>query len=106
MTHQLRSRDIIALGFMTFALFVGAGNIIFLQWSVCRQANTSGLRHSASSLLPLASAVLTVVALAKVGGGVDSPSTPIGKVAGVLLATVCYGGGAAFRYAAYSYRFL
>ncbi|HGZ2143634.1 TPA: branched-chain amino acid transport system II carrier protein, partial [Escherichia coli] len=27
MTHQLRSRDIIALGFMTFALFVGAGNI-------------------------------------------------------------------------------
>ena len=34
--------------------------------------------------------VLTVVALAKVGGGVDSLSTPIGKVAGVLLATVCY----------------
>ncbi|EIH88144.1 branched-chain amino acid transport domain protein [Escherichia coli JB1-95] len=31
--------------------------------------------------------VLTVVALAKVGGGVDSLSTPIGKVAGVLLAT-------------------
>ncbi|KNB30188.1 branched-chain amino acid ABC transporter substrate-binding protein, partial [Salmonella enterica subsp. enterica serovar Typhimurium] len=25
MTHQLKSRDIIALGFMTFALFVGAG---------------------------------------------------------------------------------
>ncbi|MBW9312524.1 hypothetical protein FA041_03765 [Escherichia coli] len=54
MTHQLRSRDIIALGFMTFALFVGAGNIIFPQWSAYRQANTSGLRHSASSLLPLA----------------------------------------------------
>ncbi|MCP5750513.1 branched-chain amino acid transport system II carrier protein, partial [Klebsiella pneumoniae] len=32
----------------------------------------------------------TVIALAKVGGGVDSLSTPIGKVAGVLLATVCY----------------
>ena len=30
------------------------------------------------------------MALAKVGGGVDSLSTPIGKVAGVLLATVCY----------------
>ncbi|KUR01973.1 hypothetical protein AWI30_22360 [Enterobacter hormaechei subsp. oharae] len=29
MTHHLKSRDIIALGFMTFALFVGAGNIIF-----------------------------------------------------------------------------
>ncbi|WP_139382147.1 branched-chain amino acid transport system II carrier protein, partial [Salmonella enterica] len=29
MTHQLKSRDIIALGFMTFALFVGAGNMKF-----------------------------------------------------------------------------
>ncbi|MDP1109117.1 branched-chain amino acid transport system II carrier protein, partial [Klebsiella pneumoniae] len=29
MTHKLKSRDIIALCFMTFALFVGAGNIIF-----------------------------------------------------------------------------
>jgi hypothetical protein len=28
MTHQLKSRDIIALGFMTFALFVGAGNML------------------------------------------------------------------------------
>ncbi|STV20853.1 branched-chain amino acid transport system carrier protein [Klebsiella pneumoniae] len=34
--------------------------------------------------------VLTVVALAKVGGGVESLSTPIGKVAGILLAVVCY----------------
>ena len=25
----LKSQDILALGFMTFALFVGAGNIIF-----------------------------------------------------------------------------
>ena len=29
MTHRLTSKDILALGFMTFALFVGAGNIIF-----------------------------------------------------------------------------
>ncbi|MDN6089734.1 MAG: branched-chain amino acid transport system II carrier protein, partial [Enterobacterales bacterium] len=27
MTHRLTSKDILALGFMTFALFVGAGNI-------------------------------------------------------------------------------
>lgn len=27
--QQLRTGDIIALGFMTFALFIGAGNIIF-----------------------------------------------------------------------------
>ncbi|END1210595.1 branched-chain amino acid transport system II carrier protein, partial [Yersinia enterocolitica] len=29
MSHRLSSKDIMALGFMTFALFVGAGNIIF-----------------------------------------------------------------------------
>ena len=29
MTHRLTVKDILALGFMTFALFVGAGNIIF-----------------------------------------------------------------------------
>lgn len=29
MTKNLSPKDIIALGFMTFALFVGAGNIIF-----------------------------------------------------------------------------
>lgn len=104
MTHQLRSRDIIALGFMTFALFVGAGNIIFLQWSACRQANTSdcGIRLPHYCRWPTG---INGSGTGKVGGGVDSLSTPIGKVAGVLLATVCYGGGAAFRYAAYSYRF-
>ena len=26
---SLRTRDIVALGFLTFALFIGAGNIIF-----------------------------------------------------------------------------
>lgn len=45
--------------------------------------------------------VLTVVALAKVGGGVDRLSTPIGKVAGLLLATVCYGCWTVICYAAY-----
>ena len=79
MTHQLKSRDIIALGFMTFALFVGAGNIPHV-WTAA-----IGFLITAVGL-----PVLAVVALAKVGGGVDSLSTPIGKVAGVLLATVCY----------------
>ena len=52
MTHQLRSRDIIALGFMTFALFVGAGNIIFPPM-VGLQAGEH-VWTAASSLLPLA----------------------------------------------------
>lgn len=42
MTHHLKSRDIIALGFMTFALFVGAGNIIFPPMVGLQAVNTSG----------------------------------------------------------------
>ncbi|WP_105659901.1 branched-chain amino acid transporter carrier protein BrnQ [Cronobacter dublinensis] len=90
MTHQLKSRDIIALGFMTFALFVGAGNIIFPPM-VGLQAGPHVWTAAIGFLITAVGLpVLTVVALAKVGGGVDSLSHPIGRVAGILLATVCY----------------
>ena len=90
MTHQLRSRDIIALGFMTFALFVGAGNIIFPPMVGLQAGEHVWTAAFGFLITAVGLPVLTVVALAKVGGGVDSLSTPIGKVAGVLLATVCY----------------
>lgn len=89
MTHQLRSRDIIALGFMTFALFVGAGNIIFPPMVGLQAGEHVWTAAFGFLITAVGLPVLTVVALAKVGGGVDSLSTPIGKVAGVLLATVC-----------------
>lgn len=38
---NLRTRDIVALGFMTFALFIGAGNIIFPP-IVAQQAGEHG----------------------------------------------------------------
>ncbi|MGL5700444.1 MAG: branched-chain amino acid transporter carrier protein BrnQ [Kluyvera sp.] len=90
MTHQLKSRDIIALGFMTFALFVGAGNIIFPPMVGLQAGSNVWIAAIGFLITAVGLPVLTVVALAKVGGGVDSLSTPIGKVAGVLLATVCY----------------
>ncbi|MTH46235.1 branched-chain amino acid transporter carrier protein BrnQ [Intestinirhabdus alba] len=90
MTHQLKSRDIIALGFMTFALFVGAGNIIFPPMVGLQAGEQVWSAAFGFLLTAVGLPVLTVVALAKVGGGVDSLSAPIGKVAGVLLATVCY----------------
>ncbi len=78
--HQLRSRDIIALGFMTFALFAAQVTLFSLQWSAYRQANTSdcGIRLPHYCRWP---AGINSSGLAKVGGGVDSLSTPIGKVA-------------------------
>lgn len=88
--QKLTSRDIVALGFMTFALFVGAGNIIFPPM-VGLQAGELVWSAAAGFLLTAVGLpVLTVVALAKVGGGVDALSAPIGRKAGLLLATVCY----------------
>lgn len=90
MTHQLKSRDIIALGFMTFALFVGAGNIIFPPM-VGLQAGEYVWRAASGFLLTAVGLpVLTVVALAKAGGGIEKLSAPVGKFAGLLLAVVCY----------------
>lgn len=86
----LQTRDIIALGFMTFALFLGAGNIIFppsvglaageFQWSAALGFLLTGVG------LPL----LGVVALARVGGGLDTLTSPIGKVAGTLMGLAIY----------------
>lgn len=90
MTHQLKSRDIIALGFMTFALFVGAGNIIFPPMVGLQAGEHVWTAAIGFLITAVGLPVLTVVALAKVGGGVESLSTPIGKVAGILLAVVCY----------------
>ena len=90
MTHHLKPRDIIALGFMTFALFVGAGNIIFPPMVGLQAGEFVWTAALGFLITAVGLPVLTVVALAKVGGGIDSLSTPIGKVAGVLLATVCY----------------
>ncbi|MFB6422108.1 MAG: branched-chain amino acid transport system II carrier protein [Candidatus Malihini olakiniferum] len=90
MSHHLTSKDIIALGFMTFALFVGAGNIIFPP-IVGLQAGEHVWTAALGFLLTAVGLpVLTVVAIARVGGGVHALSSPIGQKAGVLLATVCY----------------
>ena len=90
MTHHLKTRDIIALGFMTFALFVGAGNIIFPPMVGLQAGEHVWTAAIGFLITAVGLPVLTVVALAKVGGGVDSLSSPIGRRAGVLLATVCY----------------
>ncbi|WP_058911513.1 branched-chain amino acid transporter carrier protein BrnQ [Entomohabitans teleogrylli] len=90
MTRHLKPRDILALGFMTFALFVGAGNIIFPPM-VGLQAGEHVWWASLGFLITAVGLpVLTVVSLARVGGGMDLLSTPIGRYAGLLLATVCY----------------
>lgn len=88
--NRLKGFDLLALGFMTFALFLGAGNIIFppsagmaageFVWQAALGFLFTGVG------LPL----LTVVALARVGGGMDRLTAPLGKAAGALLAIAVY----------------
>ncbi|MEX8192031.1 branched-chain amino acid transport system II carrier protein [Comamonas guangdongensis] len=86
----LKTRDIIALGFMTFALFLGAGNIIFPPM-VGMAAGQNLLGASIGFLLTgVGLPLLGVVALARVGGGLDSLTRPIGRMAGLILAIAIY----------------
>ncbi|MCG8707152.1 branched-chain amino acid transport system II carrier protein [Brenneria sp. 4F2] len=90
MSHRLTSKDIMALGFMTFALFVGAGNIIFPPMVGLLAGEHVWIAAAGFLLTAVGLPVLTIIALARVGGGIDALSSPIGKKAGVALATICY----------------
>ncbi|MFJ1340489.1 branched-chain amino acid transport system II carrier protein [Pseudomonas caricapapayae] len=86
----LKGQDILALGFMTFALFVGAGNIIFPPIVGLQSGPHVWMAALGFLITAVGLPVITVIALAKVGGGMDALSSPIGKIAGGLLAAVCY----------------
>ncbi|CNH81083.1 branched-chain amino acid transport system II carrier protein [Yersinia aldovae] len=90
MSHRLSSKDIMALGFMTFALFVGAGNIIFPPMVGLQSGEHVWWAAIGFLITAVGLPVITVIALARVGGGIDALSTPIGRGAGLVLATVCY----------------
>ncbi|CAM3530990.1 branched-chain amino acid transport system II carrier protein [Rouxiella silvae] len=90
MSHRLTTKDILALGFMTFALFVGAGNIIFPPMVGLQAGHHVWWAAAGFMITAVGLPVITVIALARVGGGIDALSTPIGRKAGLLLATVCY----------------
>lgn len=90
MHARLTTKDVLALGFMTFALFVGAGNIIFPPMVGLQSGPYVWLAAIGFLLTAVGLPVVTVIALARVGGGIEALSAPIGRVAGLVLATACY----------------
>jgi len=90
MNYRLTSKDVWALGFMTFALFVGAGNIIFPPMVGLQAGENVWWAAAGFMITAVGLPVMTVIALARVGGGIDGLSSPIGRTAGLVLATVCY----------------
>ncbi|MBU0808932.1 MAG: branched-chain amino acid transport system II carrier protein [Gammaproteobacteria bacterium] len=87
---RLKGSDVLALGFMTFALFLGAGNIIFPP-SAGMAAGENIVPAALGFLLTgVGLPLLTIVALARVGGGMALLTAPLGKRAGILFAVAVY----------------
>ena len=86
----LKIQDILALSFMTFALFLGAGNIIFPPMVGLQSGPNVWIAELGFLATAVCLPVIAVIALAKVGGGMDALSHPLGKFASSLLAAVAY----------------
>ena len=87
---NLRTKDIIALGFMTFALFIGAGNIIFPPIVAQQAGEHVWLAALGFLITAVGLPVLTIMALSKTEGSIAILSSPLGKVASLILTVVCY----------------
>lgn len=86
----LKGFDLIALGFMTFSLFLGAGNIIFPASAGMAAGDQIWSAAFGFLLTGVGLPLLTVIALARVGGGMPALTAPIGKAAGIALAVAVY----------------
>lgn len=88
--QTLKKQDVVALGFMTFALFLGAGNIIFPP--MVGLASGPNLWWAALGFLltGVGLPLLAIVTLARVGGGLEMLTSPIGRVAGTAFGVAIY----------------
>ena len=88
--NQLRTGDIIALGFMTFALFIGAGNIIFPPIVAQQAGEHVWLAAFGFLITAVGLPVMTIMALSRMQGSIEVISSPLGRFASLLLTIVCY----------------
>ena len=88
--NHLRTGDIIALGFMTFALFNGAGNIIFPPIVAQQAGEHVWLAAFGFLITAVGLPVLTIMALSRMQGSIEIISSPLGRFASLLLTIVCY----------------
>jgi len=82
--------NILALGFMTFALFLGAGNIIFPPSAGLQAGENLWPTAMGFLLTAVGLPLLTLVALARVGGGIQELTAPLGRLPGLILAILVY----------------
>ena len=89
MKNRLSSFDILALGFMTFAFFLGAGNIIFPPLAGAMAGDHLTLATLGFLVTAVGLPLVTLIAVAKAGGGiVDMAKYLPSKVATLLALAV------------------
>ncbi|MFA5678854.1 MAG: branched-chain amino acid transport system II carrier protein [Pseudomonas sp.] len=86
----LSPANVLALGFMTFALFLGAGNIIFPPSAGLLAGENIWPTALGFLITAVGLPLLTLVALARVGGGIQELTAPLGKLPGLILSILVY----------------
>ncbi|VFP82183.1 branched-chain amino acid transport system II carrier protein [Candidatus Erwinia haradaeae] len=90
MQNYLSFKDILSLGLMVLAFFLGAGNIIFPPMLGIQSGEYVWYTALGFLVMAVGLPFLGVIALARAGGRIEVLSAPIGKCLGVILATICY----------------
>lgn len=86
----MAKKELVILGFMTFALFVGAGNIIFPPFIGLRAGGDLWKAASGFLATGVGLPVISLVAMARCGGDIGELTKPAGKTMGLMLSVVCY----------------
>ncbi|SQI38645.1 LIV-II [Leminorella richardii] len=90
MNQRLSRADTIGLGLMTFAFFLGAGNIIFPPLEG-QMAGTNVLSAMSGFLITAVGLpLISIIAVARVGGGLPSMTTDLPKGTGTFAAVLLF----------------
>lgn len=87
---KLTAKEIVLLGMTNFALYVGAGNIIFPP-ILGLQSGTNVFPAAIGFLITgVGLTVIAAVAMARLGGSMEELTKPIGAKAGFIATAVCF----------------
>lgn len=86
----MKNKELLIIGFMTFALFVGAGNIIFPPYIGLQAGDNLWSEVGGFLATGVGLPVLALVAMARNNGSLAELTRPAGKALGLLLTVVCY----------------
>jgi len=90
MKNSFSSSDILALGFMTFAFFLGAGNIIFPPLAGAMAGEHLSLATVGFLVTAVGLPLMTLIAVAKVGGGIADMAQYLPTKVSMLLALTVF----------------